>query len=84
MFESNAATTWTTVDIAISDYLSLLWAEGALYGATASQAFNVSVGLGSTMTALDILNGQMVVSVQVHLTATGNPVSLQFTQTMGT
>ena len=38
---------------------------GALAGAVPAQAFSVSVGLGKTMTAQDILEGYLRIAVKV-------------------
>lgn len=67
-FEPNTSITWVTVQSMISNFLTGLWKQGALVGATPSDAYSVSVGLGSTMTADDILNGYMNVTVKVAIT----------------
>ncbi|MDR8390619.1 phage tail sheath subtilisin-like domain-containing protein [Aliifodinibius sp. S!AR15-10] len=63
VFEPNDANTWVRVRAMIENFLSGLWREGALAGATAEQAFFVKVGLGETMTAQDILEGRMIVEI---------------------
>ncbi|MGL5891994.1 MAG: phage tail sheath family protein, partial [Bacteroidia bacterium] len=63
VFEPNDRNTWTRVRTTISNFLTNLWRDGALVGATPEQAFFVSVGLGETMTAQDILEGKMIVSI---------------------
>ena len=35
-------------------------------GAQASDAFTVDIGVGSSMTSLDVINGDMVVDVTAH------------------
>jgi phage tail sheath protein FI len=47
----------------LSNFLTNVWKEGALCGAKAADAFNVEIGLGTTMTAEDILNGYLRVSI---------------------
>ena len=54
VFESNSAVTWLKVKTIIESYLDGLWRQGALTGATPAEAFFVKVGLGQTMTELDI------------------------------
>jgi phage tail sheath protein FI len=49
----------------IASFLTSVWKAGGLQGATPADAFSVSVGLGTTMTSQDILNGFMRVTVQV-------------------
>jgi len=65
VFEPNDENTWSLVTSMLNNFLTSLWAEGALVGPTAATAFSVNVGLGVTMTADDILNGIMRVAVKV-------------------
>lgn len=64
-FERNDAATWALVETMISSFLSNLWRSGALSGATAREAFAVHVGLGRTMTALDVAVGRLRVEVML-------------------
>ena len=84
VFAANDATTWTTVTAAISGFLTGLWQQGGLMGAKPSDAFTVSCGLGSTMTAQNILNGYMIVAVTLQMIHPAEFIELTFTQTMGT
>lgn len=63
VFEPNDANTWVRVRAMIENFLTDLWRDGALAGATAEQAFYVKVGLGETMTSQDILEGRMIVEI---------------------
>jgi hypothetical protein len=83
VFAPNDATTWSTVNAAISSFLAGLWQSGGLMGAKSSDAFTVSVGLGSTMTSQDILNGYMIVAVTLQMIHPAEFIELTFTQTMG-
>lgn len=83
VFAANDATTWSTVNASVSSFLTGLWQAGGLQGSKASSAFSVTVGLGSTMTQQDILNGYMIVSVAVALVHPAEFIVLTFTQTMG-
>jgi hypothetical protein len=65
VFAANDATTWAQIVAATSAFLNSLWAQGGLEGATASDAFEVQAGVPATMTATDLLAGQLVVSVHV-------------------
>jgi len=65
VFAPNTASTWSLVQSAISSFLTNLWQQGGLPGSTAASAFDVVVGLGITMTAEDILNGILNVTVRV-------------------
>ncbi len=63
VFSPNTQTTWVSVQSMIENFLTGVWREGALQGAKAEDAFSVRIGLGSTMTAQDVLDGYMKVSV---------------------
>ena len=62
VFEPNDVNTWTRVQGMIENYLTNLWKQGALTGATADAVF-VNIGLGSTMSQVDILEGRMNVEI---------------------
>ena len=68
VFMPNDANTWTRVNIQASAFLTELWRQGGLQGASAADAFAVSTGLGTTMTAQDILDGCMRLTARVALT----------------
>jgi phage tail sheath protein FI len=63
VFEPNDANTWARVKAQVENFLITLWREAALSGAKANDAFFVNVGLGSTMTAADILKGRLIISI---------------------
>lgn len=65
VFAPNNADTWSVVRDQLTDFLTGLWSQGALVGATPAEAFSVALGLGQTMTAQDVLDGYMRVSVQL-------------------
>jgi phage tail sheath protein FI len=67
VFSPNTASTWAAVTSQVNSFLTSLWSQGGLAGSTAAAAFSVTVGLGSTMTADDMLNGRMNVVVRVAL-----------------
>ena len=46
-------------------YLFGLWEQGALAGKTPEEAYFVHVGLGITMTSLDITEGKLIVELGV-------------------
>jgi phage tail sheath protein FI len=83
VFAANDATTWSTVTASISSFLTGLWQQGALMGASAAEAFTVQCGLGSTMTAQTVLDGYMVVAVTLQMVHPAEFMELTFTQTMG-
>jgi hypothetical protein len=51
-------------------------------GATASEAFTVQCGLGSTMTPQDILEGYMIVQVTLQMIRPAEFIALTFKQKM--
>ena len=63
VFEPNAATTWTRLRTQVQGYLTQLWQNGGLAGATEEEAFFVRVGLGETMDEQDILEGRLNITV---------------------
>ena len=65
-----------------STFLSGLWAQGALAGGSAADAFSVSIGLGKTMTATDILNGIMNVVIKVAVTHPAEFIVITISQQM--
>ena len=84
VFQPNTNVTWMAVTQMLDGFLTNLCKEGALVGPTPSSSFNVSVGSGSTMTADDILNGIMRVTVQLAVTHPAEFLVLTFEQQMAT
>ena len=82
VFAANNGQTWVTVTGMISNFLETLWVQGGLMGDKASDAFTVQCGLGSTMTAEDILNGYMVVAVTLAMVHPAEFIELTFKQNM--
>lgn len=62
-FEPNVANTWTRIQALIENFLNGLWRQGALQGAKPEHAFFVAIGLGKTMTSLDVQEGRMIIEV---------------------
>jgi len=84
VFEPNTAATWVKVQAMISNYLFLKWRDGALAGAKPDQAFFVNVGLGSTMTSFDILEGKMIIEVGMAVARPAEFIVLRFEQMLQT
>ncbi len=82
VFEPNDANTWTRVRGMIENFLTLQWRAGALAGATPEDAFFVKVGLGTTMTALDILEGRMIVEIGMAVVRPAEFIILRFSHKM--
>lgn len=82
VFEPNDANTWVKVKAMIENFLVVQWRQGALVGAKPDDAFYVRVGLGTTMTALDILEGRMIVEIGMAVVRPAEFIVLQFTHKM--
>ena len=78
VFEPNDANTWLRVKTMIENFLSNLWRDGALAGAKAEEAFFVRVGLGQTMTPLDILEGRLIVEIGMAAVRPAEFIILKF------
>jgi phage tail sheath protein FI len=78
VFEPNDANTWNKVKTMIENYLNQKWRDGALAGAKPDQAFYVKVGLGTTMTAQDILEGRMNVEIGMAVVRPAEFIILKF------
>ena len=79
-FEPNVKNTWVSIESMIENFLTYLWKQGALAGAVATDAFSVSVGLGATMTANDILEGRMNITVRVAISHPAEFIVITFQQ----
>jgi phage tail sheath protein FI len=84
VFEPNDDSTWITVKSMISNFLTNLWKQGALAGTKPEDAFQVMCGLNVTMTAQDILDGYMRVSVLVAVVHPAEFIVLTFQQELQT
>lgn len=81
-FAPNAAPTWGSVTAMIASFLRDLWEAGGLAGDSAADSFFVLCGLGSTMTAQDILDGRMIVAIQLAMVHPAEFTMLRFEQQM--
>ncbi len=82
VFEPNDANTWVKVRSMIENFLILQWRAGALQGAKPNDAFFVNVGLGVTMTELDILEGRMIVEIGMAVVRPAEFIILRFSHKM--
>lgn len=78
VFEPNDANTWVKIQGMIENFLTTLWRQGALQGIKPEQAFYVAVGLGKTMTALDILEGRLIVEIGMAVVRPAEFIILRF------
>jgi phage tail sheath protein FI len=80
VFEPNDANSWIKVQGMIENFLTTLWRMGALQGVKPEHAFYVSVGLGKTMTPLDILEARMIVEIGMAAVRPAEFIILRFSQ----
>ncbi|MCA8927699.1 MAG: phage tail sheath family protein [Alphaproteobacteria bacterium] len=80
VFEPNTANTWITIKAMIANFLTGIWKAGGLAGAVPEDAFSVHVGLGETMTANDILEGILRVTVLLAPTRPAEFIEITFQQ----
>lgn len=78
VFEPNDANTWLRTKTMIENFLTGLWRDGALAGAKPEHAFFVKVGLGETMTALDILEGRLNIEIGLAAVRPAEFIILKF------
>ena len=79
VFESNDIITWLKVRSMIESYLTGLWEQGAMAGTTEQEAFYVEVGLGTSMTEQDVLEGRMIVEIGIAAARPAEFIVLRFT-----
>jgi phage tail sheath protein FI len=82
VFEPNDANTWVRAQAMIENFLGTLWRQGALQGIKPEHAFYVAVGLGKTMTALDILEGRLIVEIGMAAVRPAEFIILKFSHKM--
>lgn len=80
VFEPNDGSTWASISATMSNFLFNQWKGGALAGSAPEQAYSVQVGLGSTMTPNDILDGIMRIEVKVAVVRPAEFIVITFQQ----
>jgi phage tail sheath protein FI len=84
VFEPNDQATWLKVKAMIESYLYGLWERGALAGPKPETAYYVQVGLGTTMTPQDVLEGRMIVKIGVAAVRPAEFIVLKFSHKLQT
>lgn len=79
VFEPNNAMTWLKLRSMVESFLDGLWRQGALAGGKAEDAYFVQVGLGTTMTSQDILDGKLIIKVGLAAVRPAEFIILEFT-----
>jgi hypothetical protein len=82
VFEPNDENTWVRVKSMIQNYLTQQWKSGALMGASVKEAFFIHIGLGETMTELDLLEGRMIVEIGMAVVRPAEFIILRFMHKM--
>jgi uncharacterized protein len=82
VFEPNDANTWVRLQAMIENFLTVLWRQGALQGVKPEHAFYVAVGLGKTMTPLDILEGRLIIEIGMAAVRPAEFIILRFSHKM--
>lgn len=82
VFEPNVANTWVSMESMIENFLYGIWKQGGLAGAAPEDAYSVNVGLGKTMTADDILEGILRITVLVAVSRPAEFIEITFQQQM--
>lgn len=82
VFEPNDASTWINMKCMIENFLRSVWKRGGLAGASPEDAYEVHIGLGDTMTAEDILEGIMRITVLVAISHPAEFIEITFQQQM--
>jgi uncharacterized protein len=82
VFEPNDENTWTRIKSMIQNYLTQQWKSGALMGASSKEAFFVHVGLGETMTEVDLWQGLLIVEIGMAVVRPAEFIILRFMHKM--
>lgn len=78
VFEPNDEMLWQAVTQQVTAFLTTLWSEGGLAGSTAAEAFVVTCD-ASDNPPEQLLNGELVVEVEVQIVGDPEPTQLTFT-----
>jgi phage tail sheath protein FI len=82
VFEPNDEHTWLRLKSMIEIYLTEQWKAGALMGASTKEAFFVHIGLGQTMTEVDIWEGRLIIQIGLAAVRPAEFIILQFMHKM--
>jgi uncharacterized protein len=80
VFEPNNQQTWQIINATTQNFMNSLWKQGALAGATPSDAYTVNIGMGSTMTGDEVVNGILRLNVAVALARPAEFIVFTFMQ----
>ena len=80
VFSPNNATTWSSLRATVYNFLNNQWSSGILVGSTPQDAFEIEIGLGSTMTSTDILDGILKMTIKVAIVRPAEFIVITFEQ----
>lgn len=80
VFEPNNSTTWSTLKATVTNFLANQWQSGILAGQSPEDAFSVEIGLGTTMTPNDILDGILKMTIKVAIVRPAEFIVITFEQ----
>lgn len=80
VFSPNNATTWSSLTGTVKSFLTNQWVGGLLAGSSPDEAFEIQIGLGQTMTANDILDGVLKMTVKLAITRPAEFIVITFEQ----
>lgn len=84
VFQPNEHNTWAAIKAMLENFLTNVWQAGGLQGATPGDAYSVQIGLGSTMTEQDILNGYLRVTLLIAIVRPAEFIVITLEQVMAT
>jgi len=80
VFAPNNSITWIRLKATVEGYLQNLFDRGAFAGSTTSDAYFIQIGLGTTMTEQDILEGKMILEVGLAVARPAEFISVRLEQ----
>lgn len=80
VFSPNNATTWSSLRAQAYNFLNNQWSSGILVGSTPQDAFDIQIGLGTTMTSTDILDGILKMTIKVAIVRPAEFIVITFEQ----
>jgi len=84
VFETNDANTWQRLKATIENYFISLFRQGAFAGNSNEEAFFVNIGLNSSMTSQDVLEGRLIIHVGIAAVRPAEFITMRFTHQLQT
>lgn len=80
VFEPNNSITWSTLKATVTNFLLNQWQSGILAGQSPEDSFSIEIGLGTTMTPNDILDGVLKMTIKVAISRPAEFIVITFEQ----